>query len=54
MKITEIRTTITWAGLRNWVMVKVLTDSGLHGWGEATLKAVSVQSKAVSISLPKS
>lgn len=38
MKITEIRTTITWAGLRNWVMVKVLTDSGLYGWGEATLE----------------
>ena len=38
MKITEVRTTITWAGLRNWVLVKVLTDSGIHGWGEATLE----------------
>ncbi len=38
MKITEIRTTISWAGLRNWVLVKVLTDGGLHGWGEATLE----------------
>jgi galactonate dehydratase len=39
MKITEIRTTITWAGLRNWVIVKVLTDhSDIFGWGEATLE----------------
>lgn len=38
MKITEIRTTVMWAGLRNWVIVKILTDSDLHGWGEATLE----------------
>ena len=38
MKITEIRTTITWAGLRNWVLVKIMTDKGLYGWGEATLE----------------
>ncbi|MCB0115121.1 MAG: galactonate dehydratase [Caldilineaceae bacterium] len=38
MKITEIRTTVMWAGLRNWVIVKVMTDSGLYGWGEATLE----------------
>ncbi len=38
MKITEIRTTIMWAGLRNWVIVKVLTDSDIYGWGEATLE----------------
>lgn len=39
MKITELRTSITWAGLRNWVFVKVVTDGGLHGWGEATLES---------------
>ena len=38
MKITEIRTLISWAGLRNWVVVKVLTDTDLYGWGEATLE----------------
>ena len=38
MKITEIRTMISWAGLRNWVLVKVMTDKGLYGWGEATLE----------------
>ena len=39
MKITEIRTTTMWAGLRNWVIVKVLTDDkDIYGWGEATLE----------------
>ncbi len=38
VKITEIRTVISWAGLRNWVLVKVMTDVGIHGWGEATLE----------------
>ncbi|MBX3011318.1 MAG: galactonate dehydratase [Caldilineaceae bacterium] len=38
MKITEIRTLISWAGLRNWVVVKVFTDTELYGWGEATLE----------------
>jgi galactonate dehydratase len=38
MKITEIRTTISWAGLRNWVIVKILTDTEIYGWGEATLE----------------
>lgn len=38
MKITEIRTLISWAGLRNWVVVKVLTDTDIYGWGEATLE----------------
>lgn len=38
MKITEIRTLISWAGLRNWVLVKVMTDKGICGWGEATLE----------------
>jgi galactonate dehydratase len=38
MKITEIKTFVTWGAPRNWVFVKVLTDRGLHGWGEATLE----------------
>src|SRR5918997_2663240 len=36
MKITGLRTYVTWAGLRNWVFVKVVTDDGLYGWGEGT------------------
>jgi len=38
MQIREIRTYITWGEPRNWVFVKVLTDTDLYGWGEATLE----------------
>ncbi|PPE79369.1 galactonate dehydratase [Kaistia algarum] len=39
MKITGIETRIVNAEMRNWVFVKVLTDTpGLYGWGEATLE----------------
>ena len=38
MKITAINTLVSWAGLRNWVLVKVETDTDLYGWGEATLE----------------
>jgi galactonate dehydratase len=35
MKITDIKTFLVGAGGRNWVYVKVLTDQGLYGIGEA-------------------
>lgn len=39
MKITAIRTCVVNAEMRNWVFVKVETDTpGLYGWGEATLE----------------
>ena len=38
MKVREIRTFVTWGAPRNWVLVKVLTDTAMHGWGEATLE----------------
>ncbi len=38
MKVTDIRTLITWGAPRNWVFVKISTDAGIHGWGEATLE----------------
>lgn len=39
MKIRAIETHIVNADMRNWVFVRVLTDTdGLHGWGEATLE----------------
>ena len=39
MKITRIETHVCHARMRNWVFVKVLTDTdGLFGWGEATLE----------------
>ncbi len=39
MKITDIKTLVCHARMRNWVFVKVVTDQpGLIGWGEATLE----------------
>jgi galactonate dehydratase len=37
LKITSIETCALSAGWKNWLLVKVLTDSGLHGIGEGTL-----------------
>jgi galactonate dehydratase len=39
MKITKIETLVCHAKMRNWIFVKVLTDTpGLYGWGEATVE----------------
>lgn len=38
MKITALKTFICHAYRTNWVFVKVLTDEGVHGVGEATLE----------------
>lgn len=38
MKVTEIKTFLCHAYRCNWVFVKVLTDTGLYGVGEATLE----------------
>jgi len=38
VKITAVRPLVVNARMRNWVFVKVETDEGLHGWGEATLE----------------
>jgi galactonate dehydratase len=35
MKITEIKPYPVWVGHRNQMVVKVETDAGIHGWGEA-------------------
>ncbi len=36
MKITQVKTFLV-AGIKyNWTLVKVQTDAGIHGWGEAT------------------
>ena len=39
MKITGVETFLCDAYRTNWVFVKVTTDQGLHGWGEATLES---------------
>jgi galactonate dehydratase len=39
MRIIDVQTHVCHARMCNWVFVKVVTDqSGLHGWGEATLE----------------
>ncbi len=38
MKITAIGTRVVNATMRNWVFVKVETDAGITGWGEASLE----------------
>ncbi|MFN8441830.1 MAG: galactonate dehydratase [Caldilineaceae bacterium] len=39
MKITNIKTLVVNAEMRNWVFVKIETDqAGLYGWGEASLE----------------
>ena len=38
MKMTDIQTITAWGVRRNWVIVKILRDTELVGWGEATLE----------------
>ncbi len=38
MKITSLKTYLCNCFRTNWVFVKVETDAGIHGWGEATLE----------------
>ena len=44
MKISDIKTYPVWVGRRNQMLVKVETDEGIYGWGEA---GVSSREKAV-------
>ena len=45
MRITDVRTVVVNATMRNWVFVQVQTDQpGLWGWGEATLELGEVES----------
>jgi galactonate dehydratase len=38
MRITGVSTVVVGAEMRNWVFVKLETDEGLVGWGEATVE----------------
>lgn len=40
MKISAIETCAVSAGWKNWLLVKVITDSGIYGIGEGTLNGV--------------
>ena len=38
MKIVRVSSIVVNAVMRNWVFVKVETDAGITGWGEASLE----------------
>lgn len=46
MKITAIKTFLYNANWRNWLFVKVETDEGIHGWGEANVDMYDFASEA--------
>lgn len=48
MKITEVKTYLVSTLRQNWLFVKVMTDKGIHGWGEASVEG---QEKAVEQSI---
>lgn len=48
MKITGVRIYKYWVHWRNWVFVRLDTDEGLYGWGEASLHG-SVESVEAAI-----
>ena len=40
MKVTDVKTFLVHPGTgKNWLFVKVETDAGIHGWGEAYTQA---------------
>ncbi|GAG00528.1 unnamed protein product, partial [marine sediment metagenome] len=53
MKITEIKVILTCPDDRNFVLVKVCTDDGVHGCGEGTLNGSEpVVAKAIEHMTP--
>ena len=48
MKITAVKTFLVNAERQNWVFVKVETDEGIYGWGEASVEG---QEKAVEAAI---
>ncbi len=52
MKITNVKTFLVGGSWRNWVIVKIETDAGVDGYGEATLegKAKTVESAVGELS----
>jgi galactonate dehydratase len=46
MKINAIKTYIFHAKWRNWLFVKVETDEGINGWGEASLEGYELAAEA--------
>lgn len=46
MKIVDIETYAVGAGWKNWLFVRVLTDEGIYGVGEATLNGFALTCEA--------
>src|SRR3712207_7379779 len=49
-RVTGIETFLCAADWRNFVFVRVATDEGLHGWGEADRKSTRLNSSHANIS----
>lgn len=50
MKITDVKTYLVHPGVgKNWLFVKVETDEGIHGWGEAYTQADRDRSIEVTV-----
>jgi galactonate dehydratase len=53
MKITEVKYVICQGGNRNWSFVKISTDKGIVGWGEATaFNRAQVRAKVIEFFEP--
>jgi galactonate dehydratase len=46
VRVTGVKTFVMWGEPRNWVFVKILTDEGIHGWGEGTLEGKEETARA--------
>ena len=54
MKITEVKTFLVNARRQNWLFVKVMTDEGIYGWGEAMDTGGGIYGNKIDIWLPTS
>ena len=48
MKITGIDTFMSWVDWCNWLLVRISTDEGVCGWGEASLHG-AIESVATAV-----
>lgn len=46
IKITEVKTYLVNAQRQNWLFVKVMTDEGIYGWGEASVEGQELAAQA--------
>ena len=53
MRVTEVKTFLVGGSWRNWLIVKLETDAGIHGVGEATLEGKSKTVEAAVVELAR-